>query len=63
MCLDLPDILSVNLYPLWYTNESPASMLDRTKKWMEEAAGVKKPLLITEFGYNAWLAPDDYDFK
>ena len=50
ICLDLPDILSVNLYPLWYTDENPASMFERTKKWMEEAAGAEKPLLITEFG-------------
>ncbi len=50
ICLDLPDILSVNLYPLWYNNESPSQLLDKTKKWMEKAAAEKKPLIISEFG-------------
>lgn len=50
ICLDLPDILSVNVYPLWYNDDDPAQMLDKLKSWMDETAGDKKPFIITEFG-------------
>ena len=48
ICLDLPDILSVNLYPLWYDDSEPIEQLEKEKKWMEDAAGCDKPFLITE---------------
>ena len=51
--LDLPDILSVNLYPLWYDGQEPLEQLEKEKKWMEEAAGAEKPFLITEYGAGA----------
>ncbi len=53
ICLDLPDILSVNLYPLWYDDSEPIEQLEKEKKWMEEAAGYDKPFLITEYGAGA----------
>ncbi|MBR2885332.1 MAG: beta-glucuronidase [Clostridia bacterium] len=53
ICLDLPDILSVNLYPLWYDDSEPIEQLEKEKKWMEEAAGCDKPFLITEYGAGA----------
>lgn len=53
ICLDLPDILSVNLYPLWYDDSDPTEQLDKEKVWMEEMAGCEKPFLITEFGAGA----------
>lgn len=53
ICLDLPDILSVNLYPLWYDDSEPIEQLEKEKKWMEDAAGCDKPFLITEYGAGA----------
>jgi len=53
ICLELPDILSVNLYPLWYDDTEPTELLDKLKTWMEEKAGAEKPFLITEFGAGA----------
>ncbi len=53
ICLDLPDILSVNLYPLWYDDSKPTQQLNEEKAWMEKMAGCGKPFLITEFGAGA----------
>lgn len=51
--LDLPDILSVNLYIGWGEHEDTKERIDRQAKWMLECAGEEKPIIISEFGAGA----------
>ncbi len=50
LCLDLVDVVSFNLYPLWYSDEQPAALLQNVKEWAVAVGGMKKPLIISEFG-------------
>jgi len=57
ICLDLVDIVSVNLYFGWYGTETT---LDATKKsfeeylqWIDSTEGAGKPLIVSEFGAGA----------
>lgn len=49
-CLDLPDILAFNIYPLWYTKESPKECLQKLHQYIEANGQKEKPLLISEIG-------------
>ena len=49
--LDLPDILSVNLYLGWYENEDMNERTDREVAWMLESG--EKPVIISEMGAGA----------
>ena len=51
--LDLPDILSVNLYVGWGEHEDTKERIDRQAKWMLECAGEERPIIISEFGAGA----------
>ena len=53
VCLDLVDIASFNIYPLWYNDESPAGLANRLFDWMDENGAKGKPILITEIGAGA----------
>lgn len=53
ICLDLADIVSFNIYPGWYTQESTADLLDRLFRWMDEHGAKNKPALISEIGAGA----------
>ena len=50
ICLDLVDIASFNIYPLWYHEESPAAYAEKLLRWMEENGAAGKPILFSEFG-------------
>jgi beta-glucuronidase len=58
-CLDLADIVSLNLYPLWYTDEDPKALLDAAVAWAARLGGPGKPLLITEFGADGFYGFHD----
>jgi len=54
ICLDLPDVVSFNIYPLWYHDTPPEEYLDELYNWVrEETGGAGKPFLITEVGAGA----------
>ncbi len=54
ICFDLPDIVSYNIYPLWYHDTPPDQYLDGLYRWVqEETGGAGKPFLITEIGAGA----------
>ena len=50
ICLDLPDIVSFNIYSGWYTNDSVDGEFEKELKWIKDAGGKDKPLIISEFG-------------
>ena len=50
ICMDLADVVSWNIYPRWYVDESVKSYSDRLLAWMEEHGAAGKPILITEVG-------------
>ena len=54
ICLDIPDIVSFNIYPEWYENQPAGEYLDRLLSWIDhDTSGVGKPFLITETGAGA----------
>lgn len=54
ICLDLPDIVSINTYPRWYEDVTPQEDFDKVYEWIQkELKGVEKPVLISEFGAGA----------
>ena len=47
----LVDVVSYNIYPLWYHNTPPAEYLEDLYSWVQtETEGKGKPFLITEIG-------------
>lgn len=48
--LDLPDIVSMNVYSGWYTAEGIESRKDRLFEWARESGGADKPIIMSEFG-------------
>ncbi|MDE5748330.1 MAG: hypothetical protein K2I21_12255, partial [Acetatifactor sp.] len=51
ICFDLPDVVSHNIYPLWYHDTPPRECLDDLYNWIQNESGGKgKPFLITEIG-------------
>ncbi|MCM1026990.1 MAG: hypothetical protein NC432_11175 [Roseburia sp.] len=60
ICLDLPDIVSMNIYPLWYHNSPADEYLSQVYQWVQTTEGAGKPFLISEIGAGAipgWHAP------
>ncbi len=53
MCLDLVDVVSFNIYPLWYFDEEPGPYLAQIREWIEGAGGAGKPFIISEIGAGA----------
>lgn len=54
ICTDLPDVISWNMYPYWYEEETAAELVDKLYRWTaEEGAGKGKPFLVTEIGAGA----------
>ena len=54
ICFDLPEVVSYNIYPLWYHDTPPGEYLDDLYGWVqEETEGAGKPVLITEIGAGA----------
>ena len=50
VCMDLVDICSFNIYPLWYHDEEPGPYARRLIDWMEGVGAAGKPILFSEFG-------------
>ncbi|MDE5894249.1 MAG: hypothetical protein K2H45_15145 [Acetatifactor sp.] len=49
--LGLPDVVSYNIYPLWYHDTPPGKYLNDLYQWVQkETEGKGKPFLITEIG-------------
>ncbi len=53
ICLDLPDIVSVNMYSGWYENVSVAEGHKKEMDWIAATHGKGKPVIISEFGAGA----------
>ncbi|MCR4902467.1 MAG: hypothetical protein K6A23_06390 [Butyrivibrio sp.] len=54
ICLDLPDIVSYNIYPEWYVNKTSKDWLDENYDWVHnESGGSGKPFIISEIGAGA----------
>ena len=63
ICLDLVDIVSFNIYPLWYHEESPAEYAGKLLQWMEDNGAAGKPVFFSEFGAGAIAGFHDPFFK
>lgn len=51
ICFGLPDVVSYNIYPLWYHDTPVDEYIDDLYKWIQsETNGAGKPFLITETG-------------
>ena len=48
--LDLPDIVSYNIYTGWYTNGDVQEEMDAEIGWIKASGGDHKPIIISEFG-------------
>ena len=53
ICLDLPDIVSYNIYSGWYNNDPIYETLEDFIGYINSAGGAGKPLIISEFGAGA----------
>ncbi|KAB8294453.1 glycoside hydrolase family 2 protein [Bifidobacterium avesanii] len=53
ICLDLPDVVSWNMYPYWYERRTATDMVSETHAWSAEHGGEGKPFLVTETGAGA----------
>lgn len=47
---ELQDMISVNIYPLWYDEETPESKINRVKESVKKLGSGDKPFLISEIG-------------
>ncbi len=50
ICLDMPDIVSFNIYSGWYFEDPVKEEFEKQKKWIEENGGNNKPFIMSEFG-------------
>lgn len=51
ICLDLPEVVSYNIYPKWYHDTPVKEYLNDLYQWVQqETGGAGKPFLITEIG-------------
>lgn len=51
LCFGLPDVVSYNIYPLWYHDTPVDEYLDDLYQWIQnETEGQGKPFLVTEIG-------------
>lgn len=50
ICLDLPDIVSFNMYTGWYQDLSILERHNKEIDWINSANGEGKPLIVSEFG-------------
>ncbi len=54
ICFGLPEVVSYNIYPLWYHDTPPTEYLNDLYQWVQrETKGKGKPFLITEIGAGA----------
>lgn len=50
ICYDLEEIVSVNIYPMWYSSANTEETISKVKNHMEETNNSNKPLIISEIG-------------
>lgn len=50
ICLDLPDIVSFNIYSGWYDGNSVSTEFEKQYAWIGTTGGAGKPMIISEFG-------------
>ncbi len=50
ICLDLPDIVSINMYSGWYEDVPVKERHEQEMEWIRETGGAGKPVIISEFG-------------
>ena len=51
LCFGLPDVVSYNIYPLWYHDTPPEEYLQDLYDWVQrEMQGAGKPFLVSEIG-------------
>ena len=50
ICLDMVDICSFNMYPLWYNDDTTEESMVRVKNRIRETGNDQKPLIISEYG-------------
>lgn len=50
ICLDLPDIVSFNMYSGWYQDVSVKERHEQEMEWIQRAGGMGKPVIVSEFG-------------
>lgn len=53
LCLEYADIVSYNMYPGWYTEDTVKEYIDRVCSWAKNAGGEGKPFIISEIGAGA----------
>lgn len=53
ICLDLPDIVSFNMYTGWYQDLPVIERHNDEMDWIESAGGQGKPIIVSEFGAGA----------
>lgn len=50
---DLVDVVSMNLYPLWYHDTPVEEYLTQINDWIQGTSGAGKPIIISEIGAGA----------
>lgn len=50
ICLDLPDIVSFNMYSGWYQDCPVGERNNQEIEWIKEAGGENKPIIVSELG-------------
>lgn len=50
ICLDLPDIVSINMYSGWYQDVPVKERHEQEMEWIARAGGEGKPVIVSEFG-------------
>lgn len=50
ICLDLPDIVSFNIYSGWYQDVPVRRRHEEEMDWIQKAGGAGKPVIVSEFG-------------
>ena len=50
ICLDLPDVVSFNMYTKWYIDDDISAVNDREIDWIYTCGGENKPIIVSELG-------------
>ncbi|MBR2824294.1 MAG: hypothetical protein IKE24_11485 [Clostridia bacterium] len=53
ICLDLPDVVSYNMYPQWYIDVDVSAFLREMQGRINEGPGAGKPFIVSEIGAGA----------
>lgn len=53
ICLGLPDVVSMNIYPGWYHNVPIKAYCDKVREWVQTTHGEGKPYIVSEIGAGA----------